>query len=77
MFFQFGLIGLLLLLSFIFYVVKKGRSSGRKRSFALSIVIFLLVYALIVGHVFNNAMSSMVFVLFAVYAMTESEHRGA
>lgn len=69
-FFQFGIFGLLLLLAFISFVVSKGYRANGNRCFELCIVVLLVLYALIVGHVFNNAMSSMVFSLVAVLAMT-------
>lgn len=70
-FFQFGVVGLMLLLVFISFVMAKGYRANGKRGFEYCMVIFLLLYALIVGHVFNNAMSSMVFSLVSVLAMTE------
>ena len=70
MFFQFGALGLMLLLAFVFFVVTKGYRANGKRCFEWCIAVFLLLYALVVGHVFNNAMSSMVFSLVAALAMT-------
>ena len=69
-FFQFGITGLLFLISFIVYVIAEGCRKGNKTNIDFYIVVFLLLYALIVGHVFNNAMSSMIFSLIAVHFMT-------
>ena len=72
-FFQFGILGLLLLAAFVFFVISKGYEVNGKYSFELCLVLFLLLYALVVGHVFNNAMSSTVFSLIAVLAMTSGD----
>lgn len=82
-FFQFGLIGLLALLLFLCFVMNRARELNGNRGFGTCMFVFFLAYAFVVGHVFNNALSSMVFSLFAVVAMTQSEtgisikHEGA
>lgn len=72
-FFQFGLIGLLALLSFLYFAMTNARKFCGRRGFGTCMLVFFLVYAFVVGHVFNNALSSMVFSLFAVAAITRND----
>lgn len=72
-FFQFGIIGLSGLLAYLVFILKCARRYSEPRGFELCMIYFFIVYAFIVGHVFNNALSSMVFALFAVVAMTRND----
>lgn len=71
-FFQFGLIGLLLLFLFLGFILKRAFMAGGNRGFEVCMLVFFLIYAFVVGHVFNNALSSMVFALFALIAVTRN-----
>lgn len=71
-FFQFGLIGLLLLILFVGFVLRRAWVACGNRGFEVCMLVFFLAYSFVVGHVFNNALSSMVFALFAVAAMTRN-----
>lgn len=72
-FFQFGLFGLLALLLFLCFVMNRACESSGIRGFGTCMLVFFLAYAFVVGHVFNNALSSMVFSLFAVVAITRND----
>lgn len=72
-FFQFGLIGLLALLLFLCFVMNRAREFSGRRGFGTCMLVFFVAYAFVVGHVFNNALSSMVFSLFTVVAITRND----
>jgi hypothetical protein len=59
LFFQFGILGVVAYILYVIHTNNTIKVSGIYRK----LVIFSLIYAFVVGHVFNNAMSSMVFAL--------------
>lgn len=62
-FFQYGIIGSANYVFFIYAYFKRIRRIGQYNTFFVLTILFSFVYALIVGHVFTNAMSTMLFVL--------------
>lgn len=60
-FFEFGVLGLAMLLAFSIWSIKVILKNGV--SYFSLISLFILIYAAVVGHVFTNSMSSMVFSL--------------
>lgn len=71
-FFEFGFFGLLFLIVFIVFCLKLF-TGKRTNSFFLLLTLFFLVYALVVGHVFNNAMSSAILALFLVRGALDAQ----
>lgn len=68
-FFEFGFIGFAFLVCFTAWVIVLGFKSGI--SFNSIMLLFGVVYAFVVGHVFTNAMSSMVFSLCFIAAISD------
>ena len=75
-FFQFGLFGLSFLVLFLGYTLSRVRISCGNRGFETCMLVFFLMYAFVVGHVFTNALSSMMFALFAIAGITRSGNAG-
>lgn len=71
--FQYGSIGAFLLIGFSIWLVKNAFREGL--SFCGSMVLFSLVYAAIVGHVFTNTLSSIVLAICFIGSIQETRIR--
>lgn len=75
-FFEFGALGFLFLLAFSVYIASPSTKRNTIQEFFFLMIAFILLYSFVVGHVFTNAMSSMVLALFVIGLKVSNREEG-
>lgn len=75
LFFQYGIIGVI---AYVWYIFSIKKNTFKDAGIYRKLGAFSMLYALTVGHVFNNAMSTMVFALiFYSFSLKDESERGS